>query len=126
MPSLSQEWERMATRIAWIYALFAVLTCSENAHANETWTCIRKFEDGQRFSSEIVIAEDQLTFKGGKGGYTIFDNNQDHVRGVNKGDATFFYIPLERVSGRMTEFSTIFAFGGISPTSFHSDCTREK
>ena len=28
---------------------------------------------------------------------------------------------------RMTEFfSTIFAFGGISPTSFHSDCTREK
>ncbi len=126
----------MFTRRASIYALFTVLMCSANAHANETWTCIRKYENGQQFSSEIFIAEDQLTFKGGKGGYTIFDNNNDHVLAANvfrnKGDTITTYMRLERISGRMTQFDDSFqiifkgAYDNITTTTSYYDCTRKK
>ena len=117
----------MFTRMA-IYALLTVFMCSANAQANETWTCIQKFENGTQFSGTVIITEDQLTYKGGKGGYTIFDNTSDHVLGAvvfrDKGHATILYILLERMSGRMIEFDDLQDDG--FQIKFKSDCTRER
>jgi hypothetical protein len=125
----------MFTRGASVCTLFIVLMCSANAHVDETWTCIRKYENGQQFSSEVIIAGDQLTFKGGKGGYAVFDNNNDHVLAANvfknKGDIITDYVLIERMSGVMTEFSDVLqiafkgADGNVTTPPSHSDCTRK-